>query len=156
MLEQSSTEGYQQRKDLVYADLLHQLVSAATLSTMVSDRPDDIPQTVRSVQMYLMQNYQKHITLEDLGQQFNINPFYLQKQFKRYVGQSPTEYAIYLRMTRAKELLRNTGKSIGQIAQEVGIENLGYFTRLFKKQEGMTPHEYCKLWPTARDADLKN
>lgn len=155
LLEQSSTAGYQQRKDLVYADLLHQLVSAATLSTMVSDRPDDIPQTVRSVQMYLMQNYQKHITLEDLGQQFNINPFYLQKQFKRYVGQSPTEYAIYLRMTRAKELLRNTSKSIGQIAQEVGIENLGYFTRLFKKQEGMTPHEYCKLWPTGRNAEQK-
>ena len=106
--------------------------------------------------MYLMQNYQKRITLEDLGQQFNINPFYLQKQFKRYVGQSPTEYIIYLRMTHAKELLRNTGKSIGEVANEVGIDNLGYFTRLFKKQEGVPPHEYCKLWPTAWQQNQKD
>lgn len=149
LLEQSSGGGYQQKNDLVYANLLGQLVSECTLATMVSDRPDGIPQTVRSVQMYLMQNYQKRITLENLGSQFNLNPFYLQKQFKRYIGQSPSEYVIYLRMTHAKEQLRNTGKSIGEVAAEVGIDNLGYFTRLFKKQEGMTPHEYCKLWPTA-------
>lgn len=148
LLEQSSGGGYQQKNDLVYANLLGQLVSECTLATMVSGRPDDIPQTIRSVQMYLMQNYQKRITLEDLGNQFNLNPFYLQKQFKRYIGQSPSEYVIYLRMTHAKEQLRNSHKSIGEVAAEVGIDNLGYFTRLFKKQEGMTPHEYCKLWPT--------
>lgn len=149
LLEQSSSGGIQQKNDLLYANLLNQLVSECTLATMVSDHPDDIPQTVRSVQMYLMQNFRERITLEDLGNRFNLNPFYLQKQFKRYIGQSPSEYVIYLRMTSAKELLRNTGKSISEIAGEVGIDNLGYFTRLFKKQEGMPPHEYQKLWPTA-------
>ena len=115
---------------------------------MAASRPDDIPQTVRSVQMYLMQNFRESITLEDLGKQFNLNPFYLQKQFKRFVGQTPSEYVIYLRMTQAKELLRNSRKTIGEIAAEVGIENLGYFSRLFKKQEGMSPRDYSKLWPT--------
>ena len=148
LLDQSSTGGYQQKNDLLFANLLGQLISEVTLSTMVSDRPDDIPQTIQSVQMYLMQNYRQRIALEDLGEQFSLNPFYLQKQFKRYVGQSPTEYIIYLRMTHAKESLRNTNKTIGEIAAEVGIDNLGYFTRLFKKLEGMTPHEYRKLWPT--------
>lgn len=148
LLEQSGAGGYQQKNDLVYADLLHQLVSQVTLATMVSDRPDDVPQTIKSVQMYLMQNFQQNTTLEQLGAQFNLNPFYLQKQFKRYVGQTPSEYVIYLRITRAKELLRNTQKTISEIAAEVGIDNLGYFTRLFKKQEGMTPRDYSKLWPT--------
>ena len=148
LLELSGAGGYQQKNDLVYADLLHQLVSQVTLATMVSDRPDDVPQTIKSVQMYLMQNFQQNTTLEQLGAQFNLNPFYLQKQFKRYVGQTPSEYVIYLRITRAKELLRNTQKTIGEIAAEVGIDNLGYFTRLFKKQEGMTPRDYSKLWPT--------
>lgn len=148
LLELSGAGGYQQKNDLVYADLLHQLVSQVTLATMVSDRPDDVPQTIKSVQMYLMQNFQQNTTLEQLGAQFNLNPFYLQKQFKRYVGQTPSEYVIYLRITRAKELLRNTQKTIGEIATEVGIDNLGYFTRLFKKQEGMTPRDYSKLWPT--------
>ena len=149
LLEQSSNTGIQQKNDLIYANLLGQLISESVLATMVSEHPDDIPQTVRSVQMYLMQNFRERITLEDLGSQFNLNPFYLQKQFKRYIGQSPTEYLIYLRITHAKELLRNTHKSIGEIAGEVGIDNLGYFTRLFKKQENMSPHEYRKLWPTA-------
>lgn len=147
LLDLSSTSGYQQKSDLLHAKLLNQLVSECTLSTMTSDQPDDIPQTIQNVQMYLLQHYQKKITLEELGSHFNVNPFYLQKQFKRYIGQSPTEYIIYLRMTQAKELIRTTYKSIGEIAREVGIENLGYFTRLFKKQEGMTPHEYSKLWP---------
>ena len=148
LLDQSSAGGYQQKNDLIYAELLHRLVSQVTLATMVSTRPDDVPQTVRSVQLYLTQNFRETITLEQLGAQFNLNPFYLQKQFKRYVGQTPTEYMIYLRLTWAKELLRNTQKSIGEIAAEVGIENLGYFTRMFKQQEGMTPRDYSKLWPT--------
>ena len=148
LLEQSGNDGYQQKNDLIYADLLNQLINQVTLSTMVASRPDDIPQTVRSVQMYLMQNFRESITLDTLGEQFNLNPFYLQKQFKRYVGQTPSEYVIYLRMTHAKELLRNTRKTISEIAVEVGIDNLAYFTRLFKKQEGMTPRDYSKLWPT--------
>lgn len=148
LLEESSTKGYQQSKDLVYANLLNQLISEVTLATMAASRPDDIPQTIRSVQMYLMQNFRENITLEDLGKQFNLNPFYLQKQFKRFVGQTPSEYVIYLRMTHAKELLRNSRKTIGEVAAEVGIENLGYFSRLFKKQEGMSPRDYSKLWPT--------
>jgi AraC-like DNA-binding protein len=155
LLEQSGIGGYQQKNDLIYANLLHQLVNEVTLSTMVSDHLDDIPQTIRSVQIYLTQNYQKSTTLEQLGSQFNLNPFYLQKQFKRYVGQTPSEYVIYLRITRAKELLRNTQKPIGEIAADVGIDNLGYFTRLFKKQEGMTPRDYSKLWPTTSGAEIQ-
>jgi YesN/AraC family two-component response regulator len=54
---------------------------------------------------------------------------------------------IYLRINRAKELMRSNRYPIGEIAYAVGIENLGYFTRLFKQQEGMTPQEYRKLWP---------
>lgn len=148
LLEESTPGSYQLKSDLVYANLLTQLVSECVLGTMAANRPEDIPQTIQSVQIFLMQNFHRKVTLEDLGNQFNMNPFYLQKQFKRYIGQSPSEYVTHLRVTHAKELLRNTHKSIGQIAVEVGIDNLGYFTRLFKKLEGMTPHEYCKLWPT--------
>jgi AraC-like DNA-binding protein len=44
-------------------------------------------------------------------------------------------------------LIRNTKMPVGEIAFAVGIENLGYFTRRFKQQEGITPQEYRKLWP---------
>jgi len=138
----------QQRQDLQSANLLHQLISECALRTVGTYPIEDISATIQSVRLYLMENYREKLTLEKLGKQFNLNPFYLQKQFKRYIGQSPTEYLIYLRMTKAKELLRSTNKSISQIASLVGFDNLGYFTRRFKQQEGITPREYCKLWPT--------
>ena len=114
---------------------------------MLAEKPDSIPQIVQHVRMYLLNHYRNKNTLEDLGAQFNTNPYYLQKQFKRYVGMSPSEYQIFLRMNKAKELIRNTKMSVSSIAFAVGIENLGYFTRQFKQHEGMTPQAYRKLWP---------
>lgn len=148
LLQQDNSGSNQQMTDFESANLLHQLISACTLCAMAAAHPDNIPQTVQAVRMYLSRNYTQKITLEELGSHFNLNPFYLQKQFKRYFGQSPSEYVIYLRMTHAKKQMRQTKKSIGEIAREVGINNLGYFTRQFKQQEGITPQEYCKLWPT--------
>ena len=148
LLSLQSQDDNPQIRDLKAADLLGQLISQCTLSAMHSGSAGDIPQTIQDVRMYLAENYNQKLSLDELGQRFNLNPFYLQKQFKRYIGQSPTEYLIYMRMTRAKELLRTTEKSISQIAELIGVENLGHFSRQFKKHEGITPHEYRKLWPT--------
>lgn len=134
--------------DFQAASLISQLLSECVLSTMTTAKAGDVPQIVHNVRMYLLNNYREKNTLEELGARFNINPYYLQKQFKRHVGMSPTEYQIFLRMARAKELIRGTKLSVTEIAYAVGIENLGYFTRQFKQQEGMTPQEYRKMWPT--------
>ena len=147
LLKNSGTTTHQQQQDLQNANLLHQLISECVLSSMTVDQSQLIPSTMQSIQLYLLEHFQEKITLEELGNRFNLNPFYLQKQFKRYVGQSPSEYLIYLRIAKAKELIRTTDKSVSQISHEVGIDNPGYFTRLFRKLEGITPHEYNKLWP---------
>lgn len=133
--------------DFQAAALLTQLLSECVLSSMTVEKNGDVPQVIQHVRMYLLNHYREKNTLEELGVMFNINPYYLQKQFKRYVGMSPTDYQIFLRMTKAKELIRNTKMPIGEIALAVGIENLGYFTRRFKQQEGTTPQTYRKLWP---------
>lgn len=133
--------------DFRAADLLTQLISECVLSTMSVDTTSNMPQIIQGVRLFLQNNFTQKHTLEDLGSQFNMNPQYLQKQFKRYMGMSPSEYLIFLRMTRAKELLRSSKMSIGDIALSVGIDNLGYFTRRFKSQEGMTPQAYRRLWP---------
>lgn len=147
LVNQPSAGSNQQYLDLETANLLHQLISECTLSTIRANQAEDILQTIQAIRSYLSQHFREKITLEELSHQFNLSPFYLQKLFKRYTGQSPTEYQIYLRMTKAKELMRSTTMTIGQISRMVGIDNLGYFTRQFKKHEGMTPQEYCKLWP---------
>lgn len=78
---------------------------------------------------------------------FFLSPSYLQKLFKRYTNQSPTDYLISLRIAKAKELIRTTQMSFSEIAFSVGIESYSYFIRLFKKQEGMTLKEYKTMWP---------
>lgn len=147
LLELDSKGQNQIMTDFQAASLLTQILSECVLSTMTMGKASDMPEIIQGVQMHLLNHYEEKHTLEELGARFNINPYYLQKQFKRYVGMSPSEYQIYLRMNKAKELIRSTKQSIGEIAYSVGMENLGYFTRLFKKQEGMTPLEYRKLWP---------
>lgn len=148
LLELDGADGKQQEMDFRAACLLTQLITECVLAPLQSAAGSAVPQHIHAIQLYLVEHSREKVTLDRLGAAFNLNPFYLQKQFKRYIGQSPTEYLIYLRMTRAKELMRTTRQSIGEIAHAVGIENLSYFTHQFKKQEGLTPQEYRRLWPS--------
>lgn len=152
LLELNPTGGNQLLNDFRASGLLTRLLSQCVCAAMSARQASDVPQIVQSARLYLQNHYREKNTLQQLGSRFNINPCYLQKQFRRYVGQSPTEYQISLRIGRAKELIRSSSRPIGEIAYAVGIENLGYFTRLFKQQEGMTPQEYRKLWPVLEHA----
>lgn len=62
--------------------------------------------------------------------------------FKQYTGYRPIEYANMVRVQKAKVLLRNTDKSIKEIACETGFCNHSYFTAVFKKIINKTPTEY--------------
>ena len=147
LLNVAASEEEQLRKDIEIANLITGLLTECLKATMATKESRSVPQIVHATMLYLQENYNSRHTLESLGSRFNINPFYLQKQFKKYVGLSPTEYCIYIRINRAKVLMRSTYATIGEISREVGIENLGYFTRLFKQHEGMTPQAYRELWP---------
>lgn len=137
----------QQEADLLAASLLVQLVTTCVLAPLHTARGSALPQHIQDIRLYLTEHSREKLTLEHLGATFNMNPYYLQKQFKRYIGQSPTEYLIHLRLTRAKELMRTTQMTISEIAHTVGIENLSYFTHQFKNQEGLTPQDYRRQWP---------
>ena len=62
--------------------------------------------------------------------------------FSQQNGQTFTEYLIYLRLSKAKELLRNTTVKGSQIAREVGYNDAHYFSYIFKKNTGLTPSDY--------------
>ena len=147
LLDTAASDREQLAMDFELARLITCLLTECVQATMSTKENRSIPQIIRAMMLYLQENYMMRHTLESLGARFNINPFYLQKQFKHYVGFSPTEYCIYLRINRAKVLMRSTHATIGEISREVGIENVGYFTRLFKQHEGMTPQAYRELWP---------
>lgn len=85
------------------------------------------------------------LSLSFLADTVGINASYLSHQFNREVGSSVPSYIAGLRIQRAKELLLSQYNfSIGQVAAAVGIPDVNYFTKLFKKSVGCTPSAFRK------------
>ncbi len=58
------------------------------------------------------------------------------------VGRSPYAHLLFLRMEKAKDLLLSTALSVGEIGEAVGYDDQNYFSRIFKRQTGLSPSEY--------------
>lgn len=81
-----------------------------------------------------------------VSNQFNYNPDYLTRQFKQQIGMPLQKYIALVKVTKAKDLLLRTRKTIREVAFDVGIYDEKYFMRLFKKSEGMTPSDFRKAF----------
>lgn len=106
----------------------------------------DRQKKIRKVRLYLDENYSLKITLDDLSEQFFIDKYYLCEQFKEQYGISVMDYLISVRITEAKKLIRFTDKTMDEIAYAIGINGAAYFSRLFKKVEGVSPSDFRKMW----------
>lgn len=111
-----------------------------------SRRSSPKKQTLLSIQKYLDDHYTDKIVLDELSEKFFINKFYLTRIFKEQYGTSINNYLYEKRITHAKQLLRFTDEPIEKLCATCGIDDANYFTRLFKKIEGITPGEYRKTW----------
>lgn len=120
----------------------------ALLECVQADAEKETPSYIHDIKKHLETQYMQKITLEALSQKYFLSHAYLQRQFKKYVGISPNEYLTRVRIRISKKLLRTTSHSIQEISQETGFNNASYFISIFRKSEGMTPHEYRKLWGT--------
>ena len=90
---------------------------------------------------FLQSNLRAKVTVPSMARTFCLSPQYFGEVFKRETGLSVKEYQRNLRMDRALELLRSTSKSITAVAEEVGLEDLAYFSRLFKLRFGIPPRQ---------------
>lgn len=102
--------------------------------------------SVSDVKEYLDSHYAERIVLDDLSTQFFIDKYYLAKTFKNQFGLSITTYLQNIRITKAKQLLRFSDKTIETIGYEVGLGAPAYFSRVFKNVEGVSPKTYREQW----------
>lgn len=79
----------------------------------------------------------------------HVTPNHLNKSVKAVTGKSPTKWIDEAIVLEAKVLLHQTAQSVGEIATALGISDPSYFSRLFKKYEGMTPGSFRKLIETS-------
>jgi AraC-like DNA-binding protein len=98
----------------------------------------------------LERGYTTPITIEQLSHEVALSPYYLIRLFRRTYQQTPHQYLIQLRITRAKELLSDSDLSITEICADVGFESLGSFSALFRKLVGIPPSAYRQSSQTTR------
>ena len=131
--------------DSVFAHLLLSLFVEVDLAVVGSSAKQVIvPDIIVAIQSYLDRNYSRNISLDDLSRIFSISKFHMSREFKRYVGKSPNDYLIGIRLDKAKVLLVDSRRSIAEIGQLVGIPNTNHFLYLFKSREGITPSAFRK------------
>lgn len=102
-----------------------------------------------SIRHFLNRYTSQSISLDDLSYRFNISKFYLNRSFKEVFGMSPIHYHQYCRMEKAKNMVLYTSLSIGQIADELGFENLSTFSRAFKHRYSQSPSEVRREFITS-------
>lgn len=92
---------------------------------------------------YIDQNYNKEIGLTEVSEAVSISPQYFSKIFKEELSLNFIDYLTNIRMEHAKRMLKEKKLSIKEICYEIGYNDPNYFSRLFKKNEGISPTEYC-------------
>lgn len=105
-------------------------------------RKESLNNIINKAIHYIKNNYTKSITLNDISQHVNISAYYLSRMFKKEMGKNFSEYLIELRMNKAKEFLKNPEFRLYEIADMIGIKDSHYFSRVFKKNFGITPTQY--------------
>ena len=92
---------------------------------------------------YIQDNLYKNISVTNICETYSLSRSTLQRLFKRHCNLSITDYISYLKVERAKEMIRLQSLNFTQIATELGYSSIHYFSRQFKQISGLTPSEYA-------------
>ncbi len=101
------------------------------------------PKIIKDVIEYINRHFHEAITLEQMAKHFSISKSHLSSYFRKYIGVSPYEYLLNVRLEQAKRLLTHGG-SITDVCYACGFSDYSHFIQFFKKRTGMTPHKYQK------------
>lgn len=115
------------------------------LKCLENINPDSSNVNVRNMVKYIEDHYKENLTLEIVANASYLSTSYASRIFKKVKKISIMDYVTQVRMENAKRLLANKYYKIDAIAQEIGFVDSSYFTKVFKKYEGVTPTQYRKL-----------
>lgn len=101
---------------------------------------------IRVIKEFIETHFAESITLESAAEQVNLSANYVSAIFRKETGVTFSEYLTAKRMEHAVELLRKTDLPIARISEQVGYNDVKYFSKLCKKTLGMKPSEYRKLY----------
>ncbi len=93
---------------------------------------------------YFHSHYNTEINIENYAVSRGMSISWFIRCFKQYTNTTPMQYLVSIRITNAQVLLETTNYNITEIGRIIGYENPLYFSRIFRKQKGISPSEYRK------------
>lgn len=104
-----------------------------------------IPDVLTAALEYIEQNLSRAtLSNAEIARASMISEVYLRKLFARHLNTGPRQYILKLRLRQAKHLLTNTSFTVTAVAEQCGFSSVYYFSRLFKRETGLTPTQYAR------------
>ncbi|PHA02513.1 AraC family transcriptional regulator [Bacillus pseudomycoides] len=122
--------------------LLQQLLIAIYQNIKKQNRNYSTSLKVEKIIEYMHQNINSKITLTELSEMVQLSPTYLSRAFKDTTGYSVIEFFNKIKIDKAKELIIEGNKKVKEVAQTLGFADEFYFSRIFKRIEGISPSEF--------------
>ncbi|HBF38525.1 MAG TPA: hypothetical protein DDW50_14560 [Firmicutes bacterium] len=120
--------------ELVMDNIIKQLIAEIQNKETAEKNPE-----IRAAIEYMLQNYDKELTLADVAAAAAISPNYLSKLFKEYRNQTVMDFLERVRIEKALKLLKESNFSIKEIAIQTGYRDPNYFSKVFKKVTNLPP-----------------
>lgn len=99
--------------------------------------------TIMAVKHHIDEHYQEELNLDVLSTEGFVSKYHMLRLFKKYHGQTPSQYLTDKRLEKAKELLKS-GASVTETCYAVGFKSLGSFSALFKRRNSISPKKFQK------------
>lgn len=105
---------------------------------------NDMDELIKRVNDYLEDNFCNRVSLDDIAAAVHTNRSYLSRVYKQKTGLNLFDTINMKRLLLAKKLIGENEKKMYEIAVQVGFEDTAYFSKVFKKFEGISPKEYFR------------
>lgn len=105
---------------------------------------DPVGKLISKAKFIIEESFEDALDMEKLAMELPMGYSSFRKAFKQITGESPNQYHLNLRLSRAKDLLTSTVLNINEIAYQTGFESVFYFSKLFKKKNGVSPNAFRK------------
>ena len=125
-------------------ELLSLQLTHDTSKTEKNTHKDPLVKKLYAIRKIVSSDLRQSYTITQLARLTGLNDSTLKKDFKRIFGTTLFEYVMELKMTKARQLLISSDKTIYEIAEQVGYKNATHFSAAFKRIEGLSPNAYRK------------
>lgn len=100
---------------------------------------------VQSIKTYIRNNFNQNLTLEEISDSVFLSPSYASRIFKENQGMTIIDYLSTVKLEEAKKMLRNPEYQIEYIANKLGYSDASYFSKVFRRKEGVSPTQYRSI-----------